>query len=189
MHRFLLLLMIASTPLLSGCLFGGMAGGAVAGSDAANDTRPMVDHATDVYLATVIDARLAAEKDLPSRWISVEVINGEATITGSLPKQEQIDRAVYIAQNTTGIRSVRNEMQIGTPEVSTAVSDSWITTKVKRLLFEDALVSGFSVHVETVDGKVYLQGIVDNQAQRQRAVDITRSVEGVVAVVDLLQVK
>jgi len=174
---------------LSGCFATAIVGGATATSSAVNDERSLGNRVDDAAISSKIDTRLIAEKDLPSRWISAEVIAGQVVLTGYLPRQEQIDRAVYICRHVIGVRSVRSEIKLGTPPAGELLSDTWITTKVKRELFNDKEVSGFSVHVETVDGKVYLQGIVGNSLQRQRATTLAKSVKGVTSVVNLLHLK
>jgi len=40
-----------------------------------------------------------------------------------------------------------------------------------------------------VDGKVYLQGIIGNVLQRQRASTLAKSVKGVTSVVNLLRIQ
>jgi len=174
---------------LSGCFATMLVGGGTAASGAVNDERSLGEHFDDAAVSSKIDARLIAEKDMPSRWISAEVIAGKVLLTGYLPRQEQIDRAVYICRHISGVRSVRSEIKLGEPPAGELLSDTWITTKVKRELFNDEEVSGFSVHVETVDGKVYLQGIVGNSLQRQRAATLSKSVKGVTSVVNLLHIK
>lgn len=173
---------------LNGCFTAAVVGGGAAGS-AAFDERSLGQHTDDVTLASKIDARLIAEKDMPSRWVSVEVIDGVVTLTGYLPSQSHIDRAIYICRSFDGVRSVHSKLKIGEPETSSLFSDTWITTKVKARLFDDPVVSGFGIHVETVDGKVYLQGIVSKQSHRDRARRLARSVEGVTAVIDLMRIK
>ncbi len=173
---------------LSGCMATAILGGTTAAASAAGDERSVGRHLDDVALATKIDARLAAEKDMPSRWVSVEVIDGEAILTGFLPTRAHIERAVYIVRGIRGVRSVRNELQVGRPRLSTTVSDSWITAKVKAALIDDELVPGMSVHVETVNGRVYLQGFVPSRVARARAVTVAKTVDGVTAVVDLLRI-
>ena len=185
--RPLILIAILSLPVLSGCVATAIVGGAAATGAAVNDERSVSQHADDLALSARIDVRLASEKDLPSRWVSAEVIDGNVIMTGMLPTQEQIDRAVYIVKHMQGVRSVRNEIKLGKPATQTAVNDSWITTKVKMALWDDKTVSGFSIHVETVEGKVYLSGIVDNNRKRQRAIDLAKTVDGVTGVVDLMQ--
>ena len=63
--------------------------------------------------------------------------------------------------------------------VGTDIDDGTITTKVKSALLADADVKGFDIKVETRKGEVQLSGFVDNQSQIDRAITITRGVEGV----------
>lgn len=189
MHHLRLTAIILAMPLLlNGCLAATIAGGATAASSTVNDQRSVGAQLDDVTLTARIDARLVAERDMPSRWVSVQVINGVATLTGHLPTQRHIERAIYITRSIRGVRDVRSELLVGIPKLHSLMSDTWITAQVKSKLFNDAQVSGFSIKVETVEGKVYLQGIVNTTMQRQRANDITRAVEGVTAVINLLQV-
>lgn len=174
---------------LSGCFATVLVGGGTAAGSAVNDERSLGNRIDDATISSKIDTRLIAEKDMPSRWISAEVIAGDVLLTGYLPRQEQIDRAVYICRHVRGVRSVRTEIKLGEPPTGELFSDTWITTKIKRELFDDEEVSGFSVHVETVDGKVYLQGIIGNSLQRQRAATLAKSVKGVTSVVNLLRIR
>lgn len=181
-------IMVAAMLSLTGCVAAVVGGTAVA-TKTAHDRRMVGTQIDDAAITAKIGARLIAEKDMPSRWVSVQVIDGDATLTGYLPTQNHIDRAVHIAHSIKGVCSVRSELLIGKPKISSLVKDSIITTKVKTALLSDTQVSGFSVKVETVDGKVYLQGVVDNFVQRQRAIDITKKIDGVTAVVDLMQIE
>lgn len=63
--------------------------------------------------------------------------------------------------------------------VGTEIDDSIITTKVKSKLLADPDFKGSDLKVETHKGDVQLSGFVDNQAQIDHAMMITRSVEGV----------
>jgi len=172
---------------LTGCLATAMVGTVTGVAKAGNDERSLGRQFDDATIASKIDARLIAEKDMPSRWISIEVINGQATLTGSLPEQSQIDRAIFITRSIHGVVSVHSELLVGTPQITTLLSDSWITTRVKTRLLNDKVVSGLNIHVETVNGKVYLQGMVHQNSERIRAKQLTREIPGVTAVVDLMQ--
>jgi len=172
---------------LSGCLATAVVGTATGAARIAHDERSLGTQFDDVTIASKIDARLIAERDMPSRWISIDVIKGNATLTGSLPSQGHIDRAIYITKSIHGVRSVDSKLSIGVPKIRTLLSDSWITTRIKSKLLNDKVVSGFNIHVETVDGKVYLQGVVNLSTERVRAREIAHSVDGVTAVVDLMQ--
>jgi hyperosmotically inducible periplasmic protein len=59
------------------------------------------------------------------------------------------------------------------------IDDAAITTKVKTGLLADPMTSAFAISVETDRGVVSLTGIVNSEAERQRAVQIAQEVGGV----------
>lgn len=69
------------------------------------------------------------------------------------------------------------------------VDDGAITTKVKAKLFQDPLLSGIAISVETFQGEVTLTGAVDSETARRRAANLAGSVNGVREVNNLLKVK
>lgn len=184
----LLPMMVISLLALPGCVATALVGGAAIGS-AAFDARTVEQHAKDVGLAARIKARLIAEKDLPARWVGVQAVNDEVLLTGNLVNEEQLRRAVYIAKTTPGVKNVRSEIRIGKPKLRQILSDTWITTKIKSKLLDDPVTSGFSIHVETVGGTVYLNGVVKSIEEKYRAQEIALSTPGVVTVKNLLRIK
>ena len=73
--------------------------------------------------------------------------------------------------------------------VGTQIDDTVITTKGKTALLGDADVKSFDLKVETRKGAVQLSGFVDNQAQIERAVSVTRGVAGVASVENNISLK
>lgn len=69
------------------------------------------------------------------------------------------------------------------------VDDATITAKVKSQLLADPDVSALNVNVTTYKGQVQLSGYVDNPAQRSKAEQIAKNVDGVKAVSNDLIVK
>jgi osmotically-inducible protein OsmY len=67
-------------------------------------------------------------------------------------------------------------------------SDAWITAKTKIALITTDGVSAMDVNVDTVDGKVTLHGKVDAQEAKEKAATVTKKIEGVRDVRNLLQV-
>jgi len=182
-----ILLLLGATLALPGCFATAIVGGATVGASSIHDERTIGRQLDDIAIAAKIDARLIAERDMPSRWISIEVIRGHATLTGHLPSRRHIERAVYIARQIRGVLNVDNKIKVGMPKIRSVLSDSWITARIKRQFWNDKLVSGFKIHVNTVNGKVYLQGVVNKLIERQRAKDLARGTPGVTAVIDLMQ--
>src|SRR6185369_11097891 len=69
------------------------------------------------------------------------------------------------------------------------VDDSVITSKVKAKLFEDPATRGFGINVTTVDGTVYLTGLVESREEKTRAEDLAEQVNGVKTVKNELTTK
>jgi osmotically-inducible protein OsmY len=59
------------------------------------------------------------------------------------------------------------------------IDDSVITTKVKSSFVADSMVSALDISVETSQGVVNLTGIVNNEQERQRAIQIAQETNGV----------
>ncbi|OGA06930.1 MAG: hypothetical protein A3D95_16085 [Betaproteobacteria bacterium RIFCSPHIGHO2_12_FULL_69_13] len=71
--------------------------------------------------------------------------------------------------------------------VGSYVDDSLITTKVKTALIKE--LKSIDVGVETYKGTVLLSGFVRDDATRQRALEVAKSVSGVTAVKDGMAVR
>ncbi|HSW70233.1 MAG TPA: BON domain-containing protein [Gammaproteobacteria bacterium] len=74
------------------------------------------------------------------------------------------------------------------------LSDAAITTKVKSQFISDDVftnkdVASMSIHVETVNGVVYLTGTANNRAQIRHAIATAKKVEGVKRVVSKVRVQ
>ena len=74
----------------------------------------------------------------------------------------------------------------GTPPagttVGTVIDDSVVTARVKSALLADPEIKSFEIKVETRKGQVQLSGFVDTQARIDKAIELTRKVEGVTGV-------
>lgn len=73
--------------------------------------------------------------------------------------------------------------------VACAQSDPGITTAVKGKLAADDTVKSYRIDVDTKDRVVTLQGNVDTEAAKTRAVELARTTDGVRDVVDQLTVE
>ena len=75
-----------------------------------------------------------------------------------------------------------------TQPAETQLSDAGITSKVKSKLIADPEVSAHNIDVDTEEGTVYLTGRVKTQKQKDEAERLARDTEGVVKVVNHLNV-
>lgn len=67
-------------------------------------------------------------------------------------------------------------------EAEEAVTDTWITSKVKASFLADNSISGLDIKVETNQGVVSLSGVVPTDAERDLAVEKAKAIKGVTAV-------
>ncbi len=70
-----------------------------------------------------------------------------------------------------------------------AITDGWITTKLKAKFADEVMLKDNDITVETRDHAVTLTGTVPSAAARARAVEIATGTEGVKEVVNHLVVK
>lgn len=63
-----------------------------------------------------------------------------------------------------------------------AVSDTWITSKVKSSLIANKDINGTAIKVETNKGVVSLSGTVKTDAERELAIRTSKEIKGVKAV-------
>jgi hyperosmotically inducible protein len=70
-----------------------------------------------------------------------------------------------------------------------AVTDGWITTKVKAKFADEKVLDDSHISVDTTDHVVTLRGTVLSGAGKERAVEIAGGTEGVTRVVNELVVK
>ena len=121
--------------------------------------------------------------------VSTEVVRGRVLMVGTVAADSDRQEATSLAQTCEGVKSIDNQIQLADDGgVGGYASDSWISTKVKSNLVTDFSLNGFSIGVETVNGIVYLSGVVRSEAQRDKAVEIARSISGVQKVVSAIQV-
>ena len=171
----------------------GLASGLAVNTAYADSDEPSKPQAhSDGLIATIDDAAITAkvktalssERHLKTSNISVTTTNGVVTLEGSAANSKAKKLAGSVAVAIDGVKSVDNSLK--TPNSSKtvaktkeAVSDSWITTKVKSDLIADSVAKGFDINVVTTDGVVVLKGTLANQDAIDHVKDLAGKVKGV----------
>lgn len=170
----------------------------IAGCGKSGDKEPQTEAKTtvgteidDSVITTKVKAALLKDAGLESFDIKVETRRGEVQLSGFVDSQNQMDRAIAVAQEVKGVRNVDNKMSIETRDTSMGVKidDSVITTKVKAALLSDPIIKSLDISVVTRDGEVQLSGFVENQTQIDRAIEVAQKTEGVKNVLDEMSIK
>ena len=66
----------------------------------------------DAAITAKIKAALHAEKDVKSRGIDVETFQGKVVLKGTVPDRAQSQRALKVAQQVDGVKSVENRIAV-----------------------------------------------------------------------------
>jgi osmotically-inducible protein OsmY len=88
-------------------VFVGLA--ACAGDATHRSTGQYVD---DKTLSARVNAALLANKDVKSSQIDVTTYNGVVQLSGFAESQDVAQRAVVVAQNVDGVKSVKNDIRL-----------------------------------------------------------------------------
>jgi osmotically-inducible protein OsmY len=154
----------------------------------------------DAALLLRVRARLAPERR-DGRMIRLSAQNGVVTISGAVPSPEEAQEFVALAQQTPGVVSVVNNLNVvpGLFSHGGFGQDRGFTPADQRLLGQvrrhmhqqDQMQGGVSesVHILAQNGVVTLVGFVSSVDERQALEAAVQSTPGVVQVIDQLQVR
>lgn len=145
---------------------------------------------TDVGITSKVKSTFVADDLVKAAQIEVTTSNGVVTLTGNVDNAAAKDRALELARATKGVVKVVDMIAArqasgggDAPEpdrtIGEAVTDSGITISVKSRLLDDPLVKGHKIDVDTRDGVVFLTGSVGSDAEKDKAIQLTKDTKGV----------
>jgi hyperosmotically inducible protein len=145
----------------------------------------------DSVITARVKSALFSDPDVKSFQIKVETRKGQVQLSGFVDTPAFIDSAIARTRKVEGVKGVENAMILkdGKATVGNTVDDGVVTAKVKSALLADPGVKSSDIAVVTRKGEVQLSGYVDSQAQINRAIDVTRAVEGVQRVGNEMSIK
>lgn len=111
-HISLTLLLVLSLTSLSGCLLAAAGAGVEGGYIASQDDRTAKETVNDQFLVSTIKTKLIAASNVPGMDINVDSFKGNITLRGALERQEQVDKALEIARNVDGVKSVESKLVV-----------------------------------------------------------------------------
>jgi len=123
--------------------------------------------------------------------IDVTTNNGVVTLTGTAQSDEAKDLAGMLAKDTDGVHRVDNEIRVNgeataaakaqnaADDAGEAISDAWITSKVKSSYLLSSNLSGLDISVDTKNGVVALSGTVMSSEEKDLAIQTAENIKGV----------
>ena len=181
--------MIATLPILTGCVSAAIGAGAIA-TTAAIQERGLKGGIDDTVIRAKINSEWLGHDADMYRLVSLSIVEGRVLLTGSvrLPKM-RID-AVRLTWKVSGVHEVINEIKV-TDEggVVSYARDSWISTQLKSKMLFDKKILSINYSIETVNGAVYLMGIAQDQQELNRVTNHARTLRYVKRVVSYVRLK
>lgn len=173
-----LILFVAILFAISGCVGTNKAG--------ENPVERMID---DTTITTRINHEMVKDEVVKARHIDIDTIGGYVTLTGVVGSRKESARAMKIARSVAGVKSVTNNLQIGSRSYGDILDDNLISNKIKAKLIAEPQIRSLNIDVDVYLGVVTLTGVVGSKYQKDRAIEISRSTDGTVKVVDNLKVQ
>jgi osmotically-inducible protein OsmY len=149
-----------------------------------------------------IEHRLATDASVKKYDLSVNVSNGVASLNGTVSTDAQKAEADRLAR-VPGVTKVNNEVKVdkdvdrtltertksGLSKTGEAITDSWVTAKVKWFFVGEDALKGSDINVDTNNHVVTLKGTVRSAAGKARAVQLAKETDGVTRVEDQLTIR
>jgi len=142
----------------------------------------------DVYVTSMTKMRLLADSRTPALDINVDTRDGVVTLFGIVPGNEAKRAAEADAHKVSGVRRVRNELQVvaSAKQPGVKAQDDEIEREVKKALQNHEDLKGVTVAVKNCVAR--LTGTVPTGMLRLEAAVVARSALGVCAVQDDLRI-
>lgn len=145
---------------------------------------------SDMWITTAAKVSLLTNSETPATEINVDTKNGVVTLFGMVPTEASKRAAEATVAKVSGVRQVRNQLQVVAETAQKAVkaNDAEIKDLIAKRL-TDAHMEDANISVEVKDGVARLTGNVDDQGDRIRGLTIARATAGVRSVEDGIQIK
>jgi osmotically-inducible protein OsmY len=157
--------------------------------------RSFGDKIDDATITAGIKSKLLWSKHTDGLTTEVDTTSGKVTLVGTTDSAAAKELAGRLAMNTHGVVSVDNQLVVkdtkaaavepvkgATPDVGQAMSDDWITTKVKSSYMYSSNVESSDISVSTRNGVVTLSGKVNSGVESALAIEIAENIRGVKSV-------
>lgn len=116
--------------------------------------------------------------------ISVNAYEGRVMLTGSVKDYEYKTKAANMAWKVPGVKEVIDEVAVSQKDFQSMAKESYLANTIRsRLIFEKDVKSNNYI-VDANASTVYLLGVASSETERNKVLEIARSIKGVHEVVN-----
>jgi osmotically-inducible protein OsmY len=157
----------------------------------------------DASVTRRIQAKFYLDQSIKARRIDVDAQAGIVTLRGDVASDNERAQALLLARTTEGVQRVEDALSVNVALDSSSVAapassdlpaparadDEALTSLVQSRFGEVASLNGATIAVTAKDGVLLLDGTAPTAAVKQQAISVARDTEGVVQVIDRIQVR
>ena len=171
-YLFLILLILLNN--CSGTSSRGLFG---TGVSVAIDPRSLGTQIDDSIMEKNLITRLTMEEKKYFLSIKTKVLDGRIFITGKVDNPEEKLKITKIAWETSGVRSVRNDIKIREKfNFKQSAKDTLITSQLRAALILNKNIKSANYQIDTYKKNIYIYGIARNRDELEIVVDEANSI-------------
>lgn len=144
---------------------------------------------TDAEIAGALEAEMWSDPMVDANAIDLSVSEGVVTLKGTVDNILARDRALRIAETTSGVRGMVDRIEVEPLGEAGRLSDQAIQARVMDALARDPATEAYDVRAEVEDGVVTLEGSADSYAEKQLAATVAKGVAGVTGLDNRIHVR
>ena len=147
------------------------------GVSVAIDPRSLGTQIDDSIMEKNLITRLTMEEKKYFLSVSTKVLDGRIFITGKVDNPEEKLKITKIAWETSGVRSVRNDIKIKEKfNFKQSAKDTLITSQLRAALIVNKNIKSGNYQIDTYKKNIYIYGIARNKDELEIVVDEANSI-------------
>ena len=137
------------------------------GVSVAIDPRSLGTQIDDSIMEKNLITRLTMEEKKYFLSVKTKVLDGRIFITGKVDNPEEKLKITKIAWETSGVRSVRNDIKIREKfNFKQSAKDTLITSQLRAALIVNKNTKSGNYQIDTYKKNIYIYGIAQNKTER-----------------------
>ena len=178
---------------LSSCVGTGSKGVFGTGVSIALDPRSLGTQIDDSIMQKNLTTRLTLKKKDYFLSVKTKVLDGRIFITGKVDSPEEKLQITKIAWETSGVRSVRNDIKIKEEfNFKSSAKDLLITSQLRTALVLSKNIKSNNYNIDTYKKKIFIYGIAITSDERyevikeaEQILDVEKVIASILLVEDL----
>jgi osmotically-inducible protein OsmY len=147
------------------------------GVSVATDPRSLGTQIDDSIMEKNLITRLTMEEKKYFLSVRTKVLDGRIFVTGKVDNPEEKLKITKIAWETSGVRSVRNDIKIREKfNFKQSAKDTLITSQLRAALIVNKNIKSNNYQIDTYKKNIYIYGIARNRDELEIVVDEANSI-------------